>query len=70
MLQIIVRVRSLQNGSMKGGLGCGHDEHVGFVDGLPAADAGAVEAESFLEDVFFQRLGGDGEVLPQIRESP
>ena len=36
----------------EGGLGDRHDEHVGFVDGLPAANAGAVEAEAFLEDVF------------------
>src|SRR5205823_6558128 len=41
---------------------------VGLVDGLPAADAGAVEAQAFLEGVFAQLLGGDGEVLPQAGE--
>ena len=55
MLQIIVSVVSLQNGSMKAVSGTRHDEHVGLVDGLPAADAGAVEAEALLEDVLSSR---------------
>ena len=42
----------------QGGLGLGHDEHVGLVDCLPAADAGAVEADAFLEGVLVQASAG------------
>ena len=36
----------------------GHDEHVGLVDRLPAANAGAVETEAFLEDRFVEASAG------------
>ena len=65
MLQIIVSVVVLAERIDEGGFGCGQHEHVGFVDRLPAADAGAVEAETVFEDVLVERLGGDGEMLPQ-----
>ena len=42
----------------------GHDEHVGFVDFLPAANGRTVEAEPLFEQVGFQVGDGHGEVLP------
>ncbi len=65
MLQISVSVLSLAERIDEGGFGLWQDEHVGLVDGLPAADAGAVEAEPLLEDRLVEGLGRDGEVLPQ-----
>ena len=38
----------------EGGGRVGHGQHVGGLDGLPAADRGAVEAEAFLEDLLGQ----------------
>ena len=49
----------------EGGLRLRQHEHVGFVDGLPAANGGAVEAEPLLEGALGQGLGRDAEVLPQ-----
>src|SRR5262249_12984310 len=46
----------------------GENEHVGFVDGLPAADRRAVEAQALLERALFQLAGRDGEMLPQAGE--
>ncbi len=45
-----------------------HDEHVRLIDGLPAADAGAVKAQAFFKHRFVQRVGGDGEMLPETGE--
>ena len=42
----------------------GHDEHVGFVDFLPAANGRSVEAEAVFEHVGFEIGDGHGEVLP------
>ena len=46
------------------GVRIGQDEHVGFVDGLPAANGGAVEAEAVLEYIGFQHGNRYGKVLP------
>ena len=54
MLQIITSVGSSVNGSTKRRVGLRHDEHVALVDRLPAADAGAVEAEAVFEHVFVE----------------
>ena len=48
--------------------GCGTTSMSRLVDRLPAADAGAVEAEAVFEDVFVELVGRDGEVLPQAGE--
>ena len=42
-----------------------HQEHVALVDGCPGADAGAVEAVTFFEDVFVQFADGVRDVMPQ-----
>ena len=42
----------------------GQDEHVGFVDFLPATDRRAVEAEAVFEQVGFQVGNGHGKMLP------
>ncbi len=56
------------NGSTNAVSACGKQEHVALVDRLPAADAGAVEAEAFFEDFFFELRYGNREVLPDARE--
>jgi hypothetical protein len=53
MLQIIESVGSGERIDERR-LGLRQDEHVALVDRLPAADAGAVEAEAVFEDVFVQ----------------
>ena len=45
------------------GVGIRHEEHVGFLDLLEAADRRAVEAEPFLEDVLGELVRGNREVL-------
>ena len=65
MLQIIVSVLSLQNGSMKAVSATGRTSMSDSLMADPAADAGAVEAQALLEGLFVEFLGGDGEVLPQ-----
>ena len=46
-----------------------HEQHVRLVDRLPAADAGAVEADAVLEDASSSSdFGRDGEVLPEAGE--
>ena len=50
-LQMSESVGSAMNGSMAGRRRVRDDQHVGGVDGLPAADRRAVEAEAVLEDV-------------------
>src|SRR6516165_6464544 len=40
-------------------------QHVRLVDGLESADARSVEADTVLENVFAELVGGDGEMLPQ-----
>ena len=47
----------------EGGFRGGDDEHVGFVDRLPAADGGAVESEALLEGVGLDAMDRDGEML-------
>ncbi len=42
----------------------GDDEHVAGIDGAPAADAGAVEAEALGEDLLVVLGEGGGEMLP------
>ncbi|OQB29467.1 MAG: hypothetical protein BWY09_03057 [Candidatus Hydrogenedentes bacterium ADurb.Bin179] len=42
-------------------------QHITFVDGLPAADTGSVEAESFLEGVFRQLRRGNRKMLLKTR---
>ena len=68
MLQIIDSVGSVGEGIEHGGLGLRHEEHVALVDRLPAANAGAVEAQAVLEDVFVQLVHRNREVLPDARE--
>ena len=65
MLQIIASVGSVGERIEEGRLGLRHDEHVALVDRLPAADAGAVEAQAVFEHVFVELVDGDREVLPQ-----
>ena len=43
-------------------------QHVAGVDGLPSADAGAVEAEAVFEAAFVQFTDGHAEVLPHARK--
>ena len=50
------------------GVGLRQEEHVALVDRLPAADAGAVEAEAVFEHFFIELRDGDGEVLPDAGE--
>jgi hypothetical protein len=45
-----------------------HHEHVALVDGLPAADARAVEAQAVLEHVFVELADRNREMLPQARK--
>ena len=52
----------------RGGLRLRHHQHVALVDRLPAADAGAVEAQAVLEDVLVELVDGNGEVLPNAGE--
>ena len=46
------------------GVGIGHGEHVRGLDAFPAADGGAVKAESFGKDFFGEFADGTGEMLP------
>jgi hypothetical protein len=46
----------------------GHQQHVGFVDGLESADGRAVESETVLEDALAQLRDGNREMLPEARE--
>ena len=52
----------------KGRVRHGDHEHVRFVDGHPAADRRAVEAEPLLKGAFAERLRRHGKVLPQAWE--
>ena len=49
-------------------IGLRQEEHVALVDRLPAADAGAVEAEALFEDFFVELRNGNREVLPDAGE--
>jgi hypothetical protein len=51
-----------------GGVRVGDQQHVRLLDLLEAADRGAVEAESVLEDAFRELGDGDGEVLGEARK--
>jgi hypothetical protein len=64
MLAMTLTVGSLKKGieADRGGLGNG--EHVGGVDGLPAADGGAVEADALFKGSFIPGFEGVGTVLP------
>ena len=68
MLQMSESVGSAMNGSMHRRARVRDDQHVGGVDGLPAADRRAVEAEPFLEDRLRELVERDGEVLPDADE--
>ena len=45
-----------------------HDQHVGLVDGLPAANARSIEPQATLEVVDVQRARRNRKVLPDARE--
>ena len=47
-----------------GGVGIGHQDHVGLVDRLPAGDRGAVEHHAIDERAFISGGGHAGRVLP------
>ena len=68
MLQIIESVGIVQKGSISRRLRLRDHQHVALIDRLPAADAGAVEAEAVLEDVLVELVDGNREVLPQAGE--
>ena len=55
--------RDLEERIQTNGRRIGHGEHVGFVNGLPAADRGAVEAETVIEHALFHFLDGIGVLL-------
>ena len=55
----------LGEGIEEGGLGDRFHEHVGFVDGLPAANGGAVESQAFFEYIRIEFPGGYGKMLPE-----
>src|SRR5262249_36296858 len=57
-----------EEGINEGGFWLRDHKHVGFIDRLPAAYAGAVEAQAVLERRFFQVVRRDGEVLPRPGE--
>ena len=42
----------------------GYDEHIRFIDGLPAANTGSVKAESVFKGFFFDLGGHDSKMLP------
>ena len=50
---------------MKAVVGIGDQQHVGFVNRLPAANRAAVKAEAVLEGVFFQFADRVADVLPE-----
>ena len=50
------------------GVGVRHQEHVGLLDLLEAADGRAVEADPVLEDASVELRDGDREVLHQARQ--
>ena len=68
MLQIMTRVLALKEGIDEGRLRHGLHQHVRLVDGLPAPDAGPVEAKPALKGVLVHLPGRDGEVLPESRK--
>ena len=49
-------------------IGLRQQQHVALVDRLPAADAGAVEAEAVFKRFFFELRNGNREVLPDAGE--
>ena len=57
--------RELREGIDKGGFGLRNQQHVAFVDGLPAANAGAIEPEPVFEDFFVEFADRYGEMLPE-----
>ena len=40
-----------------------HEGHVGFVDSGESSDGRTIESESFVDDVFIESIGWNGEVL-------
>ena len=68
MLQIMQSVGIVGERIDERRVGLRHEEHVALVDRLPAADAGAVEAQAVFEDVFVELVDGDREVLPDAGE--
>ena len=63
MLQSITSVGSLAKGSTNAVSGIGNDEHVRFVDRLPAANGRAVKPQALLESVQLDAMAGNGEML-------
>ena len=68
MLQISASVGSAANGSMNAVSRLRHHEHVALVDPLPAANAGAVEAQAVFEHVFIELADGNREMLRRAEE--
>jgi hypothetical protein len=52
----------------KHGLGVGHQQHVGDIDGLEAADGGAIEADALVEYLLRERLNRHREVMPHAEQ--
>ena len=67
ILDVAHQVQGGQRGERihEGGVGVREQQHVRLVDGLEAADAGAVEPDAVLEQPGVELVGGDGEMLPQ-----
>jgi hypothetical protein len=51
-------------GSIQAVSGIGHHHHVGFVNGLPAPDAGTIEGDPIIEAALVDLALVHGEVLP------
>ena len=68
MLQISASVGAAVNGSRNAVSGCGTHEHVALVNPLPAANAGAVEAQAVLEHALVELADGNREVLPRSQK--
>ena len=60
--------RDFEKGVHFGGGRIGNDEHITGVDGLPAANTGAVKTETVFEAGFVQFAHGNREVLPNAGE--
>ena len=60
--------RRIAEGIHEGGVGIGHEQHVGFMNRLPAANGAAVEAKALLERALFQFADRVADVLPEARK--
>ncbi len=50
------------------GAGVWLDDHVRGLNASPTTDRTSIKAEAFVEDIFVEVVGGDGEVLPGAEE--